>query len=158
MPDEFLIRMANVTDVDQICQLYVELNPDDQPANKTEAIKQLENLQLFEGSGILIGTLNDQVIASCTLVVIPNLTRQGRPYALLENVITSRAFRGNGFGKQLIRWAVDEAWRYDCYKVMLLTGSKDPHTLKFYSDCGFVQNKTGFQVRNGIAANDRTNN
>jgi hypothetical protein len=35
----------------------------------------------------------------------------------------------------------------DCYKVMLLTGSKNPATLKFYSDVGFEQNKTGYQIR-----------
>jgi hypothetical protein len=30
---------------------------------------------------------------------------------------------------------------------MLLTGSTDPATLRFYENCGFLQNKTGFQIR-----------
>ena len=30
---------------------------------------------------------------------------------------------------------------------MLLTGSKNPATLRFYEDAGFEQSKTGFQAR-----------
>jgi hypothetical protein len=30
---------------------------------------------------------------------------------------------------------------------MLLTGSKDPATLRFYEEAGFEQSKTGFQAR-----------
>jgi hypothetical protein len=47
----------------------------------------------------------------------------------------------------VIRHAVGHAWDKGCFKVMLLTGSQDPATLKFYEGCGFVQNKTGFQIR-----------
>ncbi|WP_235909151.1 MULTISPECIES: hypothetical protein [Brucella/Ochrobactrum group] len=38
---------------------------------------------------------------------------------------------------------MDAASRAGCYKVMLLTGSKQPATLKFYHDVGFEQNKAG---------------
>ena len=47
----------------------------------------------------------------------------------------------------VLKHAIATAWKHDCYKVMLLTGSKNPATLKFYSDVGFEQNKTGFQIR-----------
>jgi hypothetical protein len=30
---------------------------------------------------------------------------------------------------------------------MLLTGSEDPTTLRFYENCGFTQDKTGYQIR-----------
>lgn len=39
------------------------------------------------------------------------------------------------------------AWEAGCYKVMLMTGSKRPETLRFYADAGFEQSKTGFQIR-----------
>ena len=58
---------------------------------------------MFPGSEIFVGVLDDAVVTSCTLVVIPNLTRGGQPYALIENVITDSAFRGSGFGKKICK-------------------------------------------------------
>ena len=50
-------------------------------------------------------------------------------------------------GKQILQAAVAAAWVADCYKVMLMTGSKKPSTLAFYASAGFEQSKTGFQIR-----------
>jgi GNAT superfamily N-acetyltransferase len=50
-----------------------------------------------------MGIAEDAIIASCTLVVIPNLARGGQPYGLIENVVTHAAYRGRGFGKRLLR-------------------------------------------------------
>ena len=48
-----------------------------------------------------------------------------------------------------IRHAVEAAFAANCYKVMLLTGRQRPEVHAFYESCGFVQNKTGFQIRQG---------
>ena len=34
-------------------------------------------------------------------------------------------------------WTEALAWRERCYKVMLMTGRKDEHTLRFYEQAGF---------------------
>jgi GNAT superfamily N-acetyltransferase len=60
-----------------------------------------------------MGIAEDAIIASCTLVVIPNLARGGQPYGLIENVVTHAAYRGRGFGKRLLRAAVEAAWQVD---------------------------------------------
>jgi GNAT superfamily N-acetyltransferase len=111
------------------------------------AERRFDDLGKYDGSAIFVGVAQDAIVGSCTLVVIPNLTRGGQPYGLIENVVTHAAYRGRGFGKQLLRAAVAAAWQADCYKVMLMTGSKKPSTLAFYTAAGFEQSKTGFQVR-----------
>jgi hypothetical protein len=37
---------------------------------------------------------------------------------------------------------------------MLMTGSKQPSTLRFYESAGFEQTKTGFQMRRMAARQD----
>lgn len=97
---------------------------------------------------MLVGAVpSGELVASCTLVVIPNLTRSGSPYALIENVVTHAGHRRRGHGRALLDAAVAAAWAAGCYKAMLMTGSKRPETLRFYADAGFEQSKTGFQIR-----------
>ena len=69
------------------------------------------------------------MVASCTLTIIPNLTRACRPYGVIENVVTHTVHRGDGWGRALLQRTLAHAWRERCYKVMLMTGRKDAATL-----------------------------
>lgn len=142
-----VIRAALPSDLPQLLVLYRHLDPRDESAPLDLAAQRLAELQALRGSAVLVGLTGNSVVASCTLVVIPNLTRAGRPYGLIENVVTNAAFGGRGYGKQMLEAAVAAAWQADCYKVMLMTGSKKPSTLAFYASAGFEQSKTGFQIR-----------
>ena len=81
--------------------------------------------------------VSDQLVGSCTLTVVPNLTRGCRPYGVIENVVTHAQHRRRGFGRALLHAALAEAWSANCYKVMLFTGRKDEATFKFYAAAGF---------------------
>jgi GNAT superfamily N-acetyltransferase len=145
--DDLIIRPATESDLGLLQHLYRHLNPGDPALDVEEARVILDRLSRYTGSAVLLGICDETIATTCTLVVIPNLTRGGAPYALVENVITDPRYRKRGFGKAILTEALSVAWRHGCYKVMLLTGSKTPATLRFYSDVGFEQSKTGFQVR-----------
>jgi GNAT superfamily N-acetyltransferase len=144
---DLVIRPANQTDLPRLLDLYVHLNPDDARSSPEYAAAILDHLIRYEGSVVLVGVIGSVLITTCTLVVIPNLTRGGTPYALIENVVTHADHRGAGFGRTVLRAAVERAWEAGCYKVMLMTGSKNSSTLAFYEAAGFEQTKTGFQIR-----------
>jgi GNAT superfamily N-acetyltransferase len=94
---------------------------------------------------VLVGEVDGRVITSCMLVIVPNLTRGGRPFGLIENVVTDSGHRRQGHGLAILRRALRCAWDAGCYKVMLLTGSKREETLRFYEQAGFRRGvKTGF--------------
>ncbi|BCB19536.1 GNAT family N-acetyltransferase [Bosea sp. ANAM02] len=142
-----VIRGAEQADLPALQNLYRHLLPEDERCPDDRAAAILESLRRFEGSAVLIGLLGTDLVASCTLVVIPNLTRGGTPYALIENVVTDSGHRNRGLGKAILKAALDRAWAAACYKAMLMTGSKKPSTLAFYEAAGFEQSKTGFQAR-----------
>ena len=148
MPGEdFSIRPATQADLPALLALYRHLNADDPEIAPDIAAERFAEITAQPGMTVLIGLSGEALTASVTLVVIPNLTRSGTPYALIENVVTHADYRKRGHARALIRHAFASAWRQGCYKVMLLTGSKDPATLAFYEGCGFRQDKTGFQIR-----------
>ncbi len=141
------VRIARQEDIPALLKIYRYLHPDDEETTLDDAHKNWELILRYPGSNIFVGAEGKEIVATCTLIVIPNLTRGGASYALIENVVTDPAHRNKGYGRAVLQVAVEAAWRGECYKVMLLTGSRQPSTLKFYQDAGFEQNKTGFQMR-----------
>lgn len=147
MPASILVRPAEMADLAGLLDLYQHLTEGDERASPQVAESRLHALNALPGSAVLVGYVSGRLISSCTLVVIPNLTRGGRPFGLIENVVTLGAMRGQGYGKAILAAAVDRAWAEDCYKVMLLSGSENAGTMAFYRAAGFEQSKTGFQIR-----------
>jgi GNAT superfamily N-acetyltransferase len=150
----FSIRAALPSDLEGLAALYPHLNPSDEPIARDLAASRLEAIKQIPGSEVLLGLLDHKPVATCTLIVIPNLTRGGKPYGLIENVVTHVGYRGHGYGTRILHAAVAAAWDAGCYKVMLMTGSKQPSTLRFYESAGFEQTKTGFQKRRMAARQD----
>jgi GNAT superfamily N-acetyltransferase len=138
------IRKATFSDLEDILGLYRHLHAQDDPLPGSDSVAEVWRAAL-ERTDVLLGFLDGQLVSSCTLVVIPNLTRGARPYALVENVVTHADYRKRGFGRELLRYAMSEAWASGCYKVMLLTGSKRAETLRFYESAGLSRGvKTAF--------------
>ncbi|MBN1993888.1 MAG: GNAT family N-acetyltransferase [Anaerolineae bacterium] len=141
-----IIRPVNLDELDALLQLYQQLHPQDTPLpSKPELVALWQGIftnPLLHYFGV---ELEGQLVASCTLTLIPNLTRGARPYGLIENVITHPAYRRQGLGKAVLQHALQVAWEADCYKVMLLTGSKRAEVFAFYEAAGFKRGvKTGF--------------
>lgn len=145
--------MAGQSDLAALLALYQHLIPGDAQPAPMAAVEILARFLAYPGSAVFLAESADQLVASCTLVVVPNLTRGGRPYGLVENVVTHRDHRNRGHGKALLHHATQAAWRAGCYKLMLLTGSTDPATHAFYRAAGFEPSKTGYQIR-AIASRD----
>ncbi|WP_437292434.1 GNAT family N-acetyltransferase [Sorangium sp. So ce406] len=148
-----ILREARAEDLVGILELYRDLHPADAPFPPEPELSALWARMLAQpGLRLFVLEGGAALVASCTLVVVPNLTRGGRPYALVENVVTHREHRRRGFGARVVRHALAEAWEAGCYKAMLLTGSQRPEVHRFYEACGFrAGDKTGFVARPGAA-------
>jgi GNAT superfamily N-acetyltransferase len=143
-----VFRAARADDLAGIQALYLHLNSEDPPADPEKAGAAWDSLLNSGLTTVLVAEIGGQLAASCTLVVIPNISRNARPYALIENVVTHADHRRKGLGHAVLAAALDRAWEAGCYKVMLATGSKQEGTLRFYEGAGFERGgKTFFQIR-----------
>jgi GNAT superfamily N-acetyltransferase len=145
----FSIRQALPSDLDGLLILYAQLNPSDPPLTDEVAAPIFADILARAGMLVLVAVSGEQIVGSVTLVVLPNLTRGGAPYALAENVVTHDQYRRQGIGKALLAKAARLAEAAGCYKLMLMTSRPEPHVRDFYTGCGFSQNKVGFQMRFG---------
>ena len=142
------VRKIRQDELPSLLALYRHLNADDPELVINADVERLWR-QICEDPQLhyLVADSEGKIVSSCTLAIIRNLTCGAKPYGLIENVVTHPDFRKRGFGTSVLRSAIKIAWEADCYKVMLLTGRKDPATLRFYEQAGFESGvKTGFIV------------
>ena len=143
------IETAGWADLTGLLALYQFLNPDDPPLPVNDNLQRhWQDILDNEALHYVVAHVNGTLISTCNLTIVPNLTRAARPYGLIENVVTHPEYRRRGIGTQVLQYALNIAWKQDCYKVMLLTGSKNETTLRFYEQAGFTRGeKTGFVAR-----------
>ncbi len=151
-PPILLTTVREVTEAEPpaLLHLYTHLNPNDPPLPLDEAADIWTPMMRDPNQCVYGAYLASEIVATCTLIVISNLTRGGRPYALIENVVTHPDYRRRGCATAALKHALEAAWGRGCYKVILLTGSKNETTLRFYENAGFQRGvKTGFVARPG---------
>lgn len=140
-----MIREIYENELNDLLNLYTHLHEDSVP-EITEYLKKMWiSIVNDKNHHIIVNEIDGKIISSCVCIVIPNLTRNARPYALIENVVTHRDYRGKGYATACLNYSVEIAEKSDCYKMMLLTGAKDEATLEFYIKAGFNNiDKTAF--------------
>ena len=139
------IREINVNELNELLELYTHLHEQGVPENSNNLQKTWNTICNDENHHIIVCEVNGQIVSSCVCVIIPNLTRNIRPYALIENVVTHTDYRNNGYATACLNYAKELAVRSNCYKIMLLTGSKNDGTLNFYKKAGYnCTDKTAF--------------
>jgi GNAT superfamily N-acetyltransferase len=143
---EIQFRLIRANELSSLLDLYKYLHSDESPLPAEELLNQVWDSFITDPKiQCVVGDAEGRLAASCTLVVIPNLTRGARPYGLIENVVTHPEYRNKGIGSSLLRYTLQLAWEKQCYKVMLLTGRQEEETLRFYEKAGFKRGvKTGF--------------
>lgn len=143
------VRLIEKDELNSLLSLYEHLNLDDPVLEVDEDLKKhwddiISNPDYF----YLVAEEDGNLVSTCNLTIIKNLTRQARSYGLIENVVTHPNYRKKGYGTAVLKKAVKIAEEHGCYKVMLLTSQKDDATLNFYQNAGFSRGeKTGFIVR-----------
>jgi ribosomal protein S18 acetylase RimI-like enzyme len=144
--EEPSIRQVRADDLQALLELYRHLLATDSPLPDEDRLNTVWR-QIISSPMIvcLVAELGGRLVGSCIMTIIPNLTRGTRSYGLIENVVTHADYRRRGIGTSVLRRALQIAWTQNCYKVMLLTGSKKEETLLFYEKAGFRRGiKTGF--------------
>ncbi|MCJ8140685.1 GNAT family N-acetyltransferase [Falsirhodobacter halotolerans] len=142
-----MIGWAGPEDAEALIALYRHLVAEAAEADAATTRANLAALAQIPGSGVLVKRAGDRIVASVTLAVIPNLTRGGRPFGVIENVVTHADHRRQGHGAAVLRAAIDAAWAARCYKILLATGSTEVAAHRFYESMGFDRGKTAYRLR-----------
>jgi GNAT superfamily N-acetyltransferase len=140
-------RKLATSDYEDALALYRELAGDIPVANGGLGKERFNNILALQGTSIYGAEVDGKIVSIATLHILPNLTFGGRPYCLVENVVTLRSHQGKGLGRRVMNTLIQAAWSADAYKIMLLTG-KSLGARGFYEKLGFTENeKYGMMLR-----------
>ena len=140
-----MVREVSENELKELLELYLNLHEEYVP-KMTEHLKDTWKIIMKdENHHIIVNEIDGKIVSSCVCVIIPNLTRNIRPYAFIENVVTHADYRGRDYATECLNYAKKIAEKTNCYKMMLLTGSKKEETLNFYRNAGYNStDKTAF--------------
>lgn len=96
---------------------------------------------------LVVGTQDDDVVATLQLSVLPGLARRGATRMQIEAVRVRSDLRGLGLGDALLRWSVDRARAQGCALVQLTSDKSRTEAHRFYGRLGFVASHEGFKLR-----------
>lgn len=140
-----MIREAVTTDLEGLLELYTYLHGNPIPEKDKSLADLWDRIMSDRDHHIIVAEEDGMIVSSCVCVIIPNLTHSQQPYAFVENVVTRPEYRKKGLATACLDFAKGIAEKEGCYKIMLLTGSKEESTLRFYERAGFNRNdKTAF--------------
>lgn len=140
-----MVREIRKNEIGELLELYTHLHEKKVPEITARAEDVWDAILRDPNHHIIVNETEGKIVSSCVCVIIPNLTRNFRPYALIENVVTHGDYRGRGCATECLNYAKAIAEQNNCYKIMLLTGAKEEQTLRFYRNAGYSSgDKTAF--------------
>lgn len=139
------VREIKDNELTELLRLYTHLHETGVPEQNEKLAETWATIINDNNHHIIVAEENGRLVSSVVCVIIPNLTRNVRPYAFIENVVTHGDYRNQGFATACLNYARDIAKRENCYKMMLLTSAKTDDTLNFYKKAGYnCTDKTAF--------------
>ena len=100
-----MVREARKEDLDALLKLYLFLHEDSIPEYNAHLEKIWAQIIEDPNHHLIVNEIDGRIVSSCVCVVIPNLTRNVRPYAFIENVVTHTDYRGNGYAGECLNFA-----------------------------------------------------
>lgn len=150
-PAEVRVRDATEADLPRIVELLAQLSLDEPredvgPPLPESYLAALREIDADRRQRQLVVEARGRVVSTASLIIVPNLSHKGRPYAIIENVVVDAAERGGRYGELILRYAIAEAGQAGCYKLSLTSNKRRRDAHRFYERLGFQATHEGYRV------------
>jgi GNAT superfamily N-acetyltransferase len=145
-----MITYRNATESDLL--EIVHLMKDDILGKDIENVSDLSNyqkafheIQNSPDNELIIMLKDGEIIGTFQLTITPYLVLNGTKRATIESVLIHSSFRGNGYGSQMMQYAISLAKEKGAKLVQLTKNKKRIDAKRFYEKLGFVASHEGMK-------------
>ena len=148
---DFTIRRAEETDIRHVVRLLADDFLGSQrekyehplPASYRRSFDLIRN---DPNNDIIVLERGGEIVGALQLTFIQCLTFQGGKRCQIEGVRIDRRLRGQGLGRRIVQWAVDEAREQGCHLIQLTMNKERSAVNDFYEELGFVGTHVGLKL------------
>jgi len=120
--EKYVSLLSQLTDVGNITKKIF--------CDRLEIINKNPNLYIM----VIVDNYNNELISAGTIYIEPKFIHECSKIGHIEDIVVNNKYRGQNYGKHIIRLLLDIAKRENCYKVTLACKEKN---IGFYNKCGF---------------------
>lgn len=147
VPTDVIFRTATENDLPAI----VALLSDDAIGAGREGesdgyLSAFEEIAADPRNHLVVADSGGEVVGTMQLTYIPGISRKGAERALIEAVRVTSARRGQGIGRMMILWAIDQARERGCALVQLTSDKRRSGAIRFYESLGFEPTHEGMKL------------
>jgi len=116
-------------------------------------IKAFEEIDADKNNELIVALNDDEIVGTLQITFTPSISFQGGKRATVESVRVDEKYRGQGIGKELMRWAIERARKENCVAMQLTTNAERQDAHRFYESLGFRASHTGMKLYLKLSAN-----
>jgi GNAT superfamily N-acetyltransferase len=144
------VRAATEADLPRLLELLDQIDdsmyPTRRDAGDADRLSVFRQIAADPSQHLLVAEADGRVVGTVHLVVIPHLSRSGKPSGLLESMVVDEAYRRKGMGAALLREVQRLARDAGCYKLALSSNLARRGAHRFYSRLGWKRTHYGFSL------------
>jgi GNAT superfamily N-acetyltransferase len=109
-------------------------------------IKAFEEIEADKNNELIVAEKDGAIVGTLQITFTPSISFQGGKRATVESVRVDEKYRGQGIGKELMKWAIERARAENCFAVQLTTNAERRDAHRFYENLGFTGSHLGMKL------------
>ena len=145
-------RQATESDLEQLVSMLSDdelgaLREDNSSPLNPDYLSAYSQIESDPNNELAVMEVDGEIAGMLQLTFIPYLTHIGSWRCLIEGVRVHSRYRGQGLGKQFLKWAISRAKDRNCSIVQLTSDKTRPAAIHFYETLGFKATHEGFKLK-----------
>ena len=109
-------------------------------------VKAFEEIDADKNNELIVALNNGEIIGTLQITFTPSISFQGGKRATVESVRVDEKYRGQGIGKELMRWAINRAREENYFAMQLTSNAERTDAHRFYENLGFKKSHLGMKL------------
>jgi GNAT superfamily N-acetyltransferase len=147
MIDKLKIILATQYDLSDVLKLYAQQDIDNGDIlTLKEANTIYSKFSKYPNYMLYIAKIDESIVGTFSLLIMDNIAHQGRPSAIIEDIVVDIKYRYQGIGREMLKHAMETSKKNGCYKLALSSNLKREQAHAFYERLGLKKHGYSFLI------------